>query len=104
MCRPQAGVGGGAAGALDLFPEPDSAEQRSRLRVPVLARCQGPGRCGRLPSAIRLDPGLDNAAGNVEPLTDGQLRACRLIASLTHIKRAGTFRARQVSLIGRALT
>jgi fructose-bisphosphate aldolase class I len=34
---------------------------------------------------------VDNAAGNLEPLTQGQLRACRLIASLTHIKRAGTF-------------
>ena len=64
----------------------------------------GPGRRGRLPSAVRLDPGLDNAAGNLEPLTDGQLRACRLVTSLTHIKRAGTFRARQVSMTGRALT
>jgi hypothetical protein len=87
------------------LPRAGFAEHRSRLRVPVLAMYQGgPGRSGRLPSAVRLDPGLENAAGNLEPLTEGQLRACRLIASLTHIKRAGTFRARQVSMTGRALT
>ena len=85
---------------IDTPPDPIAGE-----RHPVLAMYQGgPGRRGRLPSAARLDPGLDNAAGNLEPLTDGQLRACRLVASLTHIKRAGTFRARQVSMTGRALT
>ena len=62
------------------------------------------GRRGRLPSAVRLDAGLDRAAGNLESLTYGQLPARRLIASLTHIQRAGTFRARQVSMTRRALT
>jgi hypothetical protein len=77
-------------------PDPIAGE-----RHPVLAMYQE----GPVGVVVYPPPSVSTTRlANLEPLTDGQLRACRLIASLTHIKRAGTFRSRQMSMTGRALT